>query len=587
MTNPLLSIVTGTYNRLDYLRGMVESARRQMFIGLDYEVVIVDGGSTDGTQAWCKAQPDIRLIEHGALYGAIKAFCDGARAASGDYVLLANDDILFHDGAIVKALTYLNSHLTCGAVAFMDNRKAPGYMEEGYHVQYVGGTSPDGRSVSIPYAQVGLYRRWLGDFAGWWGDTDEIMKESRTYGGDNFLSARIWELGYTVDAVEGCAVDDRIPMDDLRAQNVAHDANIPSPYHRRYPSGVLIGSLPKPPNPQAEKLRILYLPLFSPGYGRYKTGLYEALSKVGWCYELDYIAKPSQFMKAIRLFQPHIVLTQFHGANVITPDTLDAARRLIPEALFINWNGDVYVDQLTAPEMLELLKRFDLQLVVNADVMPIYQEHGIKSDYWQIGFEPVSDKLPPMPAHDILFMANAYSPARKELGAVLKELSHNVGIYGTGWGELGSGNTFYRFDEGASLYRHCKIAIGDNQYGSRGFVSNRLFEALSNGAFLLHQTIPGLEPLTGLIDGVHYVGWSDYEDLAAKARSYLLNDEARREIAAAGESFVRRFHSFDARVRELFEELIPRMDNNGKADDGLDALADRALAGEWRGGIPR
>src|SRR5687767_6498686 len=58
MANPLISIVTGTYNRLDSLQRMIKSVRSQMPRHIAYELVIVDGGSTDGTLAWCEAQAD-------------------------------------------------------------------------------------------------------------------------------------------------------------------------------------------------------------------------------------------------------------------------------------------------------------------------------------------------------------------------------------------------------------------------------------------------------------------------------------------------------------------------------------------------
>lgn len=561
MNNTLLSIVTGTFNRLDYLRAMIQSVRDQLPHGIDYEFLLVDGGSTDGTLDWLREQGDVSVIAHGNLRGAIVAFCDGARAAHGDTVLLANDDVLFHDGGILRALVHLETHPTCGGVAFMDNRPAPGYDKLGYKVQFVPATAPDGRSVSVPYAQVGLFRRALGDAAGWWGDGDPIMRESRTYGGDNFLSARIWEMGYTIDAVQGCAVDDRLPQDDLRAQNVAHDAPMVSPYHRRFPNGVQIASQPKPDIATAEHLRILYLPLFSPGYGRYKRGLCDALARVGIVYELDYVGNRGRFISAVRDFQPHLILTQLHDAHTITAAMLDQARQVAPEGVVIvNWNGDVYADQLTAPDMLDLLKRVDLQTVVNADVLPVYAEHGIAAAYWQIGAEPVPERLPSMPAHDLLFMANAYSPARKTLGALLRHLDGHAGLYGFGWDEIGgSGNTFYSFAEGAALYRACMIAISDNQYSGKGFVSNRLFEALSNGAFVLQQTVPGLEELTGLVDGTHYVSWDDEKALRTLTRKYLKNDTERQRIAAAGEAYAREHFSFDARVQELFETLLPAL----------------------------
>ncbi len=586
---PFLSIVTGTYNRLDYLRAMLDSARKQLPPNFPYEFVVVDGGSTDSTIDWCLKQSDVRLIQQGKLLGAIRAFDAGCEAAQGEFVLIANDDVLLHDGSIVRALSHLLRTPTCGAVAFMDNRRAPGYDTADFKVQTIRGIR-DGKNVDVVYAQVGLYRKSLGDICGWWGSRDPRMGELHTYGGDAYLSARIWELGYTVDAVEGVACTDRVAPDQLRQLNSDVEQRIGSAYYRRYPNGVTIAP---PATPVPDTLRILYAPLFSTGFGRYKTGLYDALAKVGQVYELDYVSNRTAFVSAVAAFQPHLILTQFHDANTVTPEMLAHARTFAPEAVVVNWDGDVYADQLTSPAMLKLLEHVDLQLVVNADVLPFYAEHGVNAAYWQIGWEPVpAGDRPELPFHDVLFMGNAYSPARLELEAVLRQLGVDVGLYGFGW-QRASGNTFYRFDEGASLYRNCKIAIGDNQYGDKGFVSNRLFEALANGAFLLHQRIPGLEELTGLVDGVHYVSWADYEDLRAKVRSYLKNDTQRQRIAAAGEAFVRERHSFDARVSELFETLLPRIANGQPTagqNDRSEAVADMAYMehmATWHDGIPR
>lgn len=588
MNKPLLSIVTGTYNRLDFARAMIKSVRDQLPPGFPYEIVLVDAGSTDGTEAWALSQPDVVFIQQGKKLGAIRAFDAGCAAARGEYVALLNDDVLVTDGALVRAMNYLDANPSCGAVAFMDNRRAPGYDTDAFKVQTIRAMTTDGRAADVVYAQCGMFRRWLGDLCGWWGSADTEWGEFHTYGGDSRLSAEIWRRGYTVEAVEGVSVVDRVAPDTLRQHNHEAEQRIGSAYYRLYPNGVPLSDLPKPPAPN-DTLRILYLPLFSPGYGRYKTGLYDALARYGTVYELDYVKHRGAFASAVAAFQPHLILTQFHDAGAVSAVTLEHARSFAPEAVVVNWCGDVYLDQLTAPPMLELLKHVDLQLVVNADALPIYAERGRIAAYWQIGYEPVPDELPDAKAHDLLFMANAYSPARKELSAVLRELTPNVGLYGWGWDQP-SGNSFYDFAQGAALYRRCKIAIGDNQYGDKGFVSNRLFEALANGAFLLHQTIPGLEELTGLQDGVHYVAWNDYEDLRAKARSYLRNDAERGRIAAAGEAFVRQRHSFDARVKELFEELLPALEGEVKrsfAHEHAKAVERPTELELWADGIPR
>lgn len=559
-----ISIVTGTLNRLSLLQDMVASARAARHAGLSYEVVVVDGGSTDGTQAWCRTQGDIHLIEHGERRGAIRAFCDGARAATGEYVILANDDIVFEGHGLTRAWVHLETHHTCGAVAFADDRPAPGYPP-GYKVQRMAARSEDGTLLDhVPYAQVGMFRRWLGDQCGWWGDADTLMAGAHTYGGDNYLSARIWEMGYTVDPVAGCQVRDLVHEDALRADNLARAGQVGSPYHTRYPHGPYIGWQPRPDNPQRERLRILYAPLYEPGYGQYKSGLREALARVGHVLEYDYLAAPGDWVRHVTDWQPHLLLMQVHNPGDLPAATLEAARRACPSMVVINWNGDVYADQLTSPAMLDLLAHVDLQLTVNADVLPVYAAAGVHAAYWQIGFEPVREAhLPKVNQHDVVFLANCYSDERRELGAALRALDGvDAGIYGRGWPDgWAAGECLYDFAKGRALYREAVVAIGDNQWGDRGFVSNRLFEALAAGALVLHQVVPGLEALTGLRDGVHYIAWHDIDDLRDKLTTWLHGDlrELVNEIAGDGRDFVCTHHSFDARVRQLFEDILPQV----------------------------
>lgn len=117
-----LSVVTGTYNRIKYLRQMVESVRSSLGGRIPYEIIVVDGGSKDGTQKWCKQQEDIRLIEHGSLQGAVKAFNDGATAAVGRYVVLANDDVYFNDKSLVRAISFLELNPTVGIGCLFQDR---------------------------------------------------------------------------------------------------------------------------------------------------------------------------------------------------------------------------------------------------------------------------------------------------------------------------------------------------------------------------------------------------------------------------------------------------------------------------------
>ena len=571
----LLSLVSGTYNRLDLLTVMVQSARSYLYGAISYEIIIVDGGSTDGTIAWCEAQPDIRLIQHGALLGAIRSFTDGALMAQGQFVGLLNDDLEFIDCSLLAAIAYLQDHPSCGAVAFADDREAQS-KPPGYGVQTMTVRSIDGRDISIPYAQVGLYRRWLGDLCGWWGADDPLFK-SHTYGGDNYLTARIIQYGYSVDAVAGVRVKDLVHRDILREMNT--QAEIASTrsgggYYARFTSPPQMIDHMAVDNPErAPKMRILYLPIFEtrvyPHHPIQKRGLREALQRMGEVVEVDYRNEDYDLVELVRAWQPDILFTQCQRDLI----DLTAARRECPEMLVLNWNGDVYLDALISPETLSWLKaNVDVQLCVNGAALPTYEAHNIPSAYWQCAYEPVQGDvfIEPENAPDIVLMGSNYVSAqgdlRRQLADALTALPYKVHLVGSGWVQYvdhNAGNTTYNFEVSSAIRRAATIEIGDNQYASdTGFISNRIFDCLAAaGAILLHQTVDHLEDYTGLRAGHHYIEWTDFDDLKTKIAYYMNPKHAakRDKIVKCAYDYVRTHHSFEARLRQLFREILPRV----------------------------
>lgn len=564
--NPVLSIVTGTYERLESLVRMVDSVRHCVPTNIPYEIVIVDGGSQDGTIQWCKRQKDVVLIEQGELLGAIRAFCDGAKAAQGDYVILANDDIVFMPGSVLAALVHLETNPQSGAVAFMDDRPLPWVPENERHkfkAQLEPALDEAGNGIQVVYAQVGMYRRWLGNLLGWWGADDPIMSQARTYGGDNWLSSRIWEVGYTVDIVRGASVKDHVIDDELRLLNTnAHDRA----YAQAYPLGPRLNSRPIGIQAVEERLRILLISIYEPDMPIQKVskrGLRESLAKIGLCWEWDYLSSPAH-TEDVAAFASHIVLTQFHDGHWAF--LIDQLRQLAPDAWFVNWCGDAR--GLTEIDYLRLLQKMDLQLVVNAAPLPEYERLDIPAAYWQIGYEQPQADLPNVPEHDVLFMGNAYNEARHAIGNALRSTDYNVGLYGFGW-ENADGMTLYDFAAGEALYRNCKIAVSDTFHDGAtpisGFVSNRFFQALAAGAFLLQQESPDLDRYNGVQDGVHYVSWTDTADLLQKIDYYMKQPKARNKIANAGRRYVREHFSFDEQVRKLFADILPRLEGEHAA----------------------
>ena len=82
-----VSVIVPVYNVGDYIRGMLESVQRQSFE--DFEVVIVNDGSTDGSQAiideFCREDNRFRCFVK-ANGGVASARNKGLDKARGEYV---------------------------------------------------------------------------------------------------------------------------------------------------------------------------------------------------------------------------------------------------------------------------------------------------------------------------------------------------------------------------------------------------------------------------------------------------------------------------------------------------------------------
>ncbi|WP_130649331.1 glycosyltransferase family 2 protein [Egicoccus halophilus] len=95
---PLVSVLVPTYNRVHLLTRALDSALRQTMA--DLEVLVVDDGSTDGTQPVVANHPDprVRYLRQVPNQGVSAARNRGIRAARGDYLaFLDSDDEWFPD----------------------------------------------------------------------------------------------------------------------------------------------------------------------------------------------------------------------------------------------------------------------------------------------------------------------------------------------------------------------------------------------------------------------------------------------------------------------------------------------------------
>jgi glycosyltransferase involved in cell wall biosynthesis len=114
-SQPLVSIVTPSYNQVRFIGETIESVLAQDYARIEY--IVVDGGSDDGSVevikghqdriSWWVSEPD---------RGQTDAINKGFAAASGDIYAWINSDDTYEPGAAAGAAEFLQSHPNVGLV---------------------------------------------------------------------------------------------------------------------------------------------------------------------------------------------------------------------------------------------------------------------------------------------------------------------------------------------------------------------------------------------------------------------------------------------------------------------------------------
>lgn len=111
-----VGIVVVTYNRLALLKEAIDSLRNQIYT--NREIVVVNNGSTDGTQEWLNAQKDIIVITQQNLGGAGGFFTGMKYVAEHnyDYCWIMDDDVVCQTDALQELVNAYNRKPNIGFV---------------------------------------------------------------------------------------------------------------------------------------------------------------------------------------------------------------------------------------------------------------------------------------------------------------------------------------------------------------------------------------------------------------------------------------------------------------------------------------
>ncbi|MFS0654152.1 glycosyltransferase [Bacillus sp. 179-C3.3 HS] len=89
----ITSIVILTYNELHLTKQCIDSIRQHTRRD-EYELIIVDNASTDGTKDYIRGLKDVIVIENEKNLGFAKGCNQGAKRATGDSILFLNNDTI-------------------------------------------------------------------------------------------------------------------------------------------------------------------------------------------------------------------------------------------------------------------------------------------------------------------------------------------------------------------------------------------------------------------------------------------------------------------------------------------------------------
>ena len=211
-----VSVVIPNYNGIAYLDGVLASLEHQTI--KDFEVIVVDNGSTDGSTSFIAANyPWVHVIGLSDNFGFSKAVNEGIYASRAPYVLLLNNDTEVETDFVEEMLSAIKRHnkaLSCSAmmIQFFDRDKLD---DAGNYYNALGWAFARGKGRDIhtyekeekifaACAGAAIYRKKIFEKIGYFDeehfayleDTD-VGYRARIYGYENWYApkAKVYHVG--------------------------------------------------------------------------------------------------------------------------------------------------------------------------------------------------------------------------------------------------------------------------------------------------------------------------------------------------------------------------------------------------------
>lgn len=157
---------------------------------------------------------------------------------------------------------------------------------------------------------------------------------------------------------------------------------------------------------------------------------------------------------------------------------------------------------------------------------------------------------------ELLFVGNSRKVYRKIIKDLLPTI-YDLSVFGSDWEQLIPIN----YIKGQSIpnekvgqaYQDAAIVLNDHwdDMRERGFVSNRIYDALAVGAFVISDTVKGMDiDISNCI-----ITYENREELKNLISYYLEHPEKRNELARKGQEIIKKKHTFANRTKTILEHM--------------------------------
>jgi GT2 family glycosyltransferase len=202
----LLSVVIPVLNAADLIETQLDALAQQDYKG-DWEVLVVDNGSTDDTvevaKAYADRLPSLRIIDASSRRGVSHARNCGARSADGELILICDADDRVRSSWVRRMAETSRSYDLIGG--YLDTRSLNDVETRSWRNPFSPSSLPTGMLDHLPFAvgaNVGVTRECFEAIGGW--------REEYVCGGDDIdFSWRAQQAGFRLGMAPGAVIDYR------------------------------------------------------------------------------------------------------------------------------------------------------------------------------------------------------------------------------------------------------------------------------------------------------------------------------------------------------------------------------------------